>query len=143
MMLLKKCIYAKIKNIEDKLADITNLANNTILNDKINEVKKEIPSIIKLTTTTALTAVKNKIPNVSDLVKKTYYNTKISQSKNEITTDYDHDKYITAQEFNKMTSENFTARLKKANLASKRDTANFVKKTDFGNKLKNVTSNKN
>ena len=32
---------------------------------------------------------------------------------------------------------------KKANLASKNDTANFVKKTDFNNKLKDVTSNKN
>ena len=30
---------------------------------------------------------------------------------------------------------NFAARLKQANLASKRDIANFVKKTDFDNKL--------
>ena len=37
----------------------------------------------------------------------------------------------------------FTARLKQANLASKNDIANFVKKTDFDNKLKNDTSNKN
>ena len=47
------------------------------------------------------------------------------------------------QEFNKLTSENFTARLKQANLVSKNDIVNFVKKTDFYNKLKNVTSNKN
>ena len=58
---------AKIKNIEDKIPDITNLATSTTLNAKINEVKKEIPSIANLTTTTALTAVENKIPN---LVKK-------------------------------------------------------------------------
>ena len=31
---------AKIKNIEDKIPDITNLATNTTLNAKINEVKK-------------------------------------------------------------------------------------------------------
>ena len=34
-------------------------------------------------------------------------------------------------------------RLKRANLASKSDIANFVNKTDFGNKLKDITSNKN
>ena len=43
---IKKYVYnAKIKNIEDKIPDITNLATNTILNAKINEVKNEIPSI--------------------------------------------------------------------------------------------------
>ena len=51
-------------------------------------------------------------------------------------------KYSTTQEFNKLTSANFTARLKQANLASKDDIANFVKNTDFDNKLKDVTSNK-
>ena len=30
---------AKIKNIEDEILDITNVATNTILNTKINEVK--------------------------------------------------------------------------------------------------------
>ena len=42
-----------------------------------------------------------------------------------------------------LTSENFTARLKQANLASESDIANLVKKTDFHNKFKNVTSSKN
>ena len=41
-----------MKNIEDKIPDITNLATNTTLN------------------ITALTAVESKIPNVSNLVKK-------------------------------------------------------------------------
>ena len=31
---------AKIKNIEEKIHDITNLGTNTTLNAKINEVKK-------------------------------------------------------------------------------------------------------
>ena len=61
---------------------------------------------------------------------------------NKITNDHDHDKYITTQEFHKLTSENFTARLKQEYLASKNDIANSVKKTDF-DILKNVTSNKN
>ena len=79
-----------------------------------------------------LTAVENKTPNVSNLVKKSDYNTKSSEIKNKITTSNYY-----------LTSENFTARLKQENLASKNNIANFVKKTDFDNKLKNVTSNKN
>ena len=66
-----------IKNIEDKILDITNLVTNTTLNAKLNEVKKEIPNITNLATTTALTAVQNEIPNISHLVKKSDYNTKI------------------------------------------------------------------
>ena len=53
-------------------------------------------------------------------------------------TDHDHDKYITAPEFNKLTAENFAARLAQANLASKSNIANFVKKKNFDDKLKNL-----
>ena len=60
MRLLKKLNYAKIKNIEDKIPDISNLATKNILNTKINEVKNEIPSISNLATTSALTSVENK-----------------------------------------------------------------------------------
>ena len=50
---VKKTEYnAKIKDIEDKILDITNLATNTTLNAKINEVKKK-PCITDLATTTA------------------------------------------------------------------------------------------
>ena len=42
MTLLKKDVYnAKIKNIEDKIPDITNLAVNTTLNSKRSEVKNK------------------------------------------------------------------------------------------------------
>ena len=48
-----------------------------------------------------------------------------------------HDNYITTLEFNKLTAENFTARLKQADLVSK---------TDFDKELANfnrkITSNK-
>ena len=56
---VKKDVYnAKIKNIEEKIRDITNLATNTTGNAEINEVKNEKSNI-----TTALTAAENKIPN--------------------------------------------------------------------------------
>ena len=88
-----------IKNIEDKIRNITNLNTNASLNAKRNEAKGEIPNITNLATTTTLTAVENKIPNGSDLVNETDYNTNISEIENRITTDYDHDKYIITQEF--------------------------------------------
>ena len=142
--IVKRDVYnAKIKNIEDKIPDITNLATNTTLNAKMNEVKNEIPNInlatttalnaktievknkipiiTNLATTTALTAVENKIPNVSYLVKKTDYNAKISEIENKTTTDHDLDKYITTQEFNKLTTENFAAILGQADLANKNE----------------------
>ena len=75
--------------------------------------------------------MKKKRPNVRNFVKKIDYYTKISGIENKITTDHDHDKYMTTQEFNKLAAENFTARLAQHNLASKSDIANFVKKTDL------------
>ena len=69
---VKKDVYnSKIKNIEDKISDITNLATNASLNARINEVKGEIPSITNLATTAALNAkineVKGEIPNITNL----------------------------------------------------------------------------
>ena len=137
---------AKMQNIEDKIPNITNIANNTALNVNINEVKKKIATITNLATTNYSYCCWKKKPNVSNLVKKTDHNTKNSEIENKITPYHDHDKYITTQEFNKLTLENTTGRLAQANLASKNDIANFIKKTDFDDKLKklneNVTSNK-
>ena len=46
MISLKKDVYnAKIKIVEDKIPNITNLATKTTLNANINEVKGEIPYI--------------------------------------------------------------------------------------------------
>ena len=53
----------------------------------------------------------------------TVFNTKVSEVEYKI---HNHDKYITTPEFNNLTAENLTARLKQANL---------VTKTDFDNKL--------
>ena len=63
----------------------------------------------------------------------TILNTKISEVENKIPDD---SKYITTQKFNKLTAENFAARLKQAD---------SLNKTDFDNKLtsfnKGITSN--
>ena len=88
-----------MKNIEDKIPDITNLATKTTLNAKINEVRGKILSITNLATKTALNAVEYKIPSVSNLVKKLIITLKLM-------------KLNTTPEFNKLTSENFAARLK-------------------------------
>ena len=54
---VKKDVYnAKIKNIEDKIPDITNLATNASLNAKIYEVKGEIPSTTNFATNVSLNA---------------------------------------------------------------------------------------
>ena len=106
----KNHIYkAKIKDVEDKISDITKheiptittSITNASFNATINEVKNEIPGINNLTTTTALTIVENIIPNIG--------------------------KYITTPEYN--------ARLKLANLATKGDIVDFIKKIYFDDKL--------
>ena len=51
-------------------------------------------------------------------------------------TDHDHGKSNNTQEWNKLTTYNFTARLKQVNLASKNGISDFVKNTDFDEKLK-------
>ena len=56
---------AKIKNIEDKISDITNAATHASLNAKINEVKGETPNVTNLMITNDLSAL-----SVSNLVKK-------------------------------------------------------------------------
>ena len=61
-------------------------------------------------------------------LKKTDYNTKINEIENKI-TNHSHDKYITTPEFNKLTAEDFAARLAKENL---------VIKINFHDKLKNL-----
>ena len=77
-----------------------------------------------------MTAVENKIPHLSSLVKETGYKIKTIELKKK-RTDHNYNKYITTPKFNKLTAENFAARLKQANL---------VTKTDFDDELKNSTT---
>ena len=85
---------AKIKNIEDKIPDFTNLAISASLNAKRNEFKGEIPNITNLATTAALTTVENKIPNFSGLVRQVHYDAKISEMKNKYFTTSYHNKFL-------------------------------------------------
>ena len=62
---VKNLYTAKIKSIEVKIPDITNLVTNAFLNAKINEVIGEIPNNTNLATTSPLTVVEIEIPNVS------------------------------------------------------------------------------
>ena len=73
---------AKINEVKGEIPGITNLAAASALNAKINEVKGKDTNITNLATTTAVTTVEKKIPNVSNLVKKTDRNTKISDIEN-------------------------------------------------------------
>ena len=141
---VKKDVYnAKIKDIEDELPDITNVATNTTLNAKKNDVKNEIPSTTNLVTNASFNAKINEVKNKAANIPKIPITTASNAVENKI---LDYSKQITTPEFNKFTAENFTPRLKQANVATKDDIADFVKKTDFDDKLqklnKKVTSNK-
>ena len=69
-------------------------------------------------------------------MKKTDYNTKVSEIEKKI-NDHDRDKYITTPESNKLTTEKFKARLKQADLVTKRDYDNKLQSLS-----KRITSNK-
>ena len=73
---------------------------------------KKIPNLSGLLIRTGLSAkiseVENKIPDTSSLVTTTILKTKTREVANKI---LDNDKYITTPEFNKLTTENFAARL--------------------------------
>ena len=58
----------------------------------------------------------NEMPNISKLVTTTVLNRKISEAENKTP---DNSKYITTQEFDKLTTKNFEARLKQADAVSK------------------------
>ena len=62
---------------------------------------------------TTISEVENKIPDTSSLVTTTVLNTKIGEIENKVP--------ITTPDLNKLTTENFAARLKEANLVSKID----------------------
>ena len=80
-----------------KIPDTNGLVTTFVLNVKISEVENKILDTSSLSTTTVLYTKINEVENkIPDLVK-----------------------YITTPQFNKLTAENFTARLKQADLVSK------------------------
>ena len=58
---------------------LVDLIKKTDYNAKIKDINDKIPSITNLATTDALTALEDKILDVSDLAKKEDYDTKISE----------------------------------------------------------------
>ena len=105
-----------MKDTEDKIPDITNLATITTLNGKINEIKNEVPSITTLVKTSALNAktneVKNKIFNTASLATDTV----LTAFENKIP---DHSKYIATPEFSdKVNSRKFYCKIKTSKFGS-------------------------
>ena len=119
-----------MSDADKKIPDTSGLVKKkTDFNSKITEVENKIPNICNLATNSALTAVENRIPNVSSLVKKVDYNTKIREIDGK-RYNHNHEKYITTPELNKVTTENFKARLKQTYL---------VTKTEFDTKLQDIS----
>ena len=128
-LVLKTTYDTDKSDLEKKILDTSDLSKKADLNPKITEIENKISSITGVATNSALTTVENKIPDISSLVKKTDYNIKISEIENK-TTDHNHGKYITTPECNRLTAENFKARLAQADL---------VTKTDFETKLQHIS----
>ena len=98
------------------------MVKKTDFNSKITELEAETPIITCLATNSELTVVEKKIPDVSTLVTQ-----KISDIEKKI-IDHDDDKYMTTPEFNTLAADVFNARLKQANLITKRDLDTEFKK---------------
>ena len=75
------------------------------------------------------------------LVKKAGCNMKIAEIEKKILY-HNHGKYITTEEFNKLTADNFAPRIAQAKIATKDDIADLAKETNFDNKLINLNKNK-
>ena len=89
-------------------------AKYSTLKTKVNNLEKKIPYATTLIHINQ-SEVGNKIPNTSSLMTIDVLRTKISEVENRIP---DHTKYITIPEFPKLAAENFTAKLKQADLVS-------------------------
>ena len=110
----------KLKTISCYLYKLTNAVEKEILKKHVYD--QLVKKVIVIQTI-----------NTSDLIKEADYNTKINEIEKKIP---DHDKLITALEFNQLTAEDFASRLKHANFESKNYIADFVKEADFAEKLK-------
>ena len=84
LLLILLLLSIKINKVKRELPFIANLATTTALNAKINKVENKIPNINDLATTAAFIALENKISDVSNLVKKTDYHTKFRENKKKL-----------------------------------------------------------
>ena len=67
----KSYLEKKIRDADKEIPHINGLVKKTDYNAKTPEIKKKIPRITCLATTSALTAIENEIPDAINLVKKT------------------------------------------------------------------------
>ena len=127
---VKKTVYDKLVTKLNNI-DTTGFVLKTKYDkDKSNlekkncDAEKGIPNtsgqVKKADYNSKISEIESKMPDVSNLVKKTNCNTKISEIENNV-SNHDHDEYITTSEFNKLTKENFKARLAQADLVTKTD----------------------
>ena len=107
-------------NQKKKIPDTSNFVKKSDYNTKISEIESKISSISNLATTPALTAVEIKFLVLVIQLKKQIITQKLVKPKKKL-TDHKHGKYITTEEFNKLTAENVSARLLQANLKTKTD----------------------
>ena len=96
------------------------LLKKTDYNTKITELENKIANINNLATKTALTTVENKIPSTINLVKNTDYDTKITEIQNKL-TDHKYDEYVDTSKFNTLANNFFNTRIAQANLITKTD----------------------
>ena len=96
------------------------LLKKTDYNTKITELENKIANINNLATKTALTTLENKIPSTINLVKNTDYDTKITEIQNKL-TDHKYDEYVDTSKFNTLANNFFNTRIAQANLITKTD----------------------
>ena len=69
---------AELKQVENKIPNVSNFATKSDVSNSISVVEKKIPSVANLATKEELTAVENKIPNVTNFATTSYVETTIT-----------------------------------------------------------------
>ena len=105
----------KIEDVDKKLFDVSGLVTTTALDTKIKEID-------------------NTIPDLSGLLKKTYYEVEILERE---------EKYFTAFDYNKFTSDILDAKIKQRGLVNKYDISKVVKYSDLNTKLATLAKKQN
>ena len=69
---------AELKQVENKIPNVSNFATKSDVSNSISIVEKKIPSVANLATKAELQTVENKIPNVSNFATTSYVETAIT-----------------------------------------------------------------
>ena len=96
-----------IDKLETTSVDLSQLSD-VVKNEVVNKTLYD--ELVRKVNTLHTTGTNN-------LVRKADFNTKIVEIEKKI-LDHNHDEYITTQEFNKLTADNFPTRFKQVNLAT-------------------------